>query len=162
MLKPASLAELKAELQTLPQEELLALCLRLARFKQDNKELLSYLLFDAADADGYTAQVQQAISEGFAQVNTSTVFFAKKSIRKILRQVNKVARYAANKEMEVALHLHFLQELLQLPHHITHSTVVDKMAHTQQQKIGKLIKGMHEDLQYDYKRRLQVIMETYV
>jgi hypothetical protein len=36
------------------------------------------------------------------------------------------------------------------------------MAHTQQQKIGKLIKGLHEDLQYDYKRRLQVIMETYV
>ena len=155
MLKPASLAELKAELQTLPQEELLALCLRLARFKQDNKELLSYLLFEAADTDSYTAQVQQAISEGFMQVNTSTVFLAKKSIRKILRQVNKVARYAAHKEMEVALHLHFLRELLQLPPHIAHSALGDKLARTQQQKISKLIKGLHEDLQYDYKRQLQ-------
>lgn len=82
MLKPASLAELKAELQTLPQDELLALCLRLARFKQDNKELLSYLLFEAADTDAYTAQVQQAISEGFAQVNTSTVFLPKKAFGK--------------------------------------------------------------------------------
>lgn len=71
--------------------------------------------------------------------------------------MNKVARYAANKEMEVALHLHFLQELMQLPHHITHSTLVDKMAHTLQQKISKLIKGLHEDLQYDYRRRLQSI-----
>lgn len=157
MLKPASLADIKAELQNLPQQELLSMCLRLARFKQDNKELLSYLLFQSSDTDNFTAQVQQAISEGFSQVNTTTIFFAKKSIRKILRQVNKVVRYAGQKEMEVALYLHFLKELLQLPKAITQSALVDKIARTQHQKISKLIKGLHEDLQYDFRRQLEEV-----
>lgn len=158
MLKVASIAELKSELQTLPQEELLAICLRLARFKQDNKELLSYLLFEAANTDGYTRQARQGITDAFAAVNTTSIFYAKKSLRKILRQINKVVRYTANKEMEVALHLHFLKELMELPAHITQSAIVDKMARSQQQKISKLIKGLHEDLQYDYKRDLQAII----
>jgi hypothetical protein len=157
MLKPASLADIKAELQNLPPHELLSICLRLARFKQDNKELLSFLLFQSADTDDFIAQVQQAISEGFAQVNTSTVFFAKKSIRKILRQVNKVVRYAGQKELEVALHLHFLKELWQLPAAITQSALVDKLARTQHQKISKLIRALHEDLQYDFRQQLAAL-----
>jgi hypothetical protein len=158
MLKPASLADIKAELQSLTPDELRALCLRLARFKLDNKELLSYLLFQSADTDGFIAQAKEGITAAFAQVNTTTIYFAKKSIRKVLRQVNKITRYAGDKEMEVALHLHFLQQMLQLPVHITQSAVVDKLARSEHQKINKLIKTLHEDLQYDYRRQLHSLM----
>ncbi|HSC54787.1 MAG TPA: hypothetical protein VLC98_14240 [Phnomibacter sp.] len=157
MLKAASIAEIKAELQTLPEEELLAICLRLARFKKDNKELLGFLLFDAHQIDHYTQELKTWIDEEFATVNTSNVFFAKKTIRKILRGINKYVKYTGSKEMEAALLIHFLQALKQLPQHILKATILDNMMRSQQQKARKAIASLHEDLQYDLKRQLATL-----
>lgn len=154
MLKAASIAELKAESQTLPQEELVAICLRLARFKRDNKELMGYLLFEAHQPDIYAEQVKQMMTDEFAAVNTANIWFAKKSIRKILRLANKYAKYAGSKELEVQLHIHFLLQLKQLPGHITSTPIMDKLARSEEQKIRKLIRSLHEDLQYDLLRQL--------
>ena len=41
-MKPATVHQLKRELQTRTPDELLQLCLRLAKFKKENKELLTY------------------------------------------------------------------------------------------------------------------------
>ncbi|MEM9142481.1 MAG: hypothetical protein AAGA86_05795, partial [Bacteroidota bacterium] len=57
-MKAATVAQLKKELQHRPPDELLQLCLRLARFKKENKELLTYLLFEAHDEAGYIALVK--------------------------------------------------------------------------------------------------------
>ena len=46
-MKAATVAQLKKELQFKSQEEIMELCLRLARFKKENKELLTYLLFES-------------------------------------------------------------------------------------------------------------------
>jgi hypothetical protein len=154
MLKAASIAELKAELQTLPQE-LVAICLRLARFKRDNKELMGYLLFEAHQPDIYAEQVKQMMTDEFAAVNTANIWFAKKSIRKILRLANKYAKYAGSKELEVQLHIHYLNGLKQLPDHIIKAPIMDKLARSEEQKIRKLIRGLHEDLQYDLLRQLE-------
>ena len=48
-MKAFSLNELKNELSTLSPAKVLALCMRLAKYKKDNKELLTYLLFHAHD-----------------------------------------------------------------------------------------------------------------
>lgn len=157
MLKAASLAEIKSELQTLSQEELLAICLRLARFKKDNKELLGFLIFDANDLDGYTLALKEMMTAEFAGVNTTNIWFAKKTIRKILRMANKYARFAGSKELEVALHIHFLRELKQLPEHIKKASIMDKLARSEDQKVRKLIKGLHDDLQYDFLRELETV-----
>ena len=50
-MKTASIQELKQELQATSQTKLLDLCLRLAKFKKENKELLTYLLFEAHDEE---------------------------------------------------------------------------------------------------------------
>ncbi len=50
-MKAASIQELKQELQHTSLKEITELCLRLARFKKENKELLTYLLFEASDAE---------------------------------------------------------------------------------------------------------------
>lgn len=159
MLKPASLAELKAELQTLPQEELLAICLRLARFKRDNKELMGFLLFEAHDMDHYTQQIKEMMTLEFANVNTSNVWFAKKTIRKILRLVSKYAKYAGSKELEAVLLIHFLEEMKQLPAHITKAPILEKLMAMQEKKTRKLIESLHEDLQYDLQRQLDAIVQ---
>ena len=41
------LQDIKKEIQHLRPEQLAELCLRLARYKKENKELLAYILFEA-------------------------------------------------------------------------------------------------------------------
>ena len=43
----ASISHIKQRAHNLPAEEIQAIVLRLAKYKKENKELLSYLLFDA-------------------------------------------------------------------------------------------------------------------
>src|SRR5690349_21113772 len=107
-MKPASVNEIKQKLKELEKKELIEICQRLARFKKDNKELLTYLLFEEEDLSNYISNVKEEIDEGFRQVNTSNVYFAKKTIRKILRISNKYIRYTGSKTAETEILLHYL------------------------------------------------------
>ena len=102
-MKAATIAQLKKELQFRSQDEILQLCLRLARFKKENKELLTYLLFEAGNEGGYIETVKLEIDEMFSDINTNSFFYIKKSVRKILRTLKKYIRYSGNKETEVEL-----------------------------------------------------------
>ena len=48
-MKATVISQLKEEMKNRSSNELLEICLRLARFKKENKELLTYLLFDGQD-----------------------------------------------------------------------------------------------------------------
>ena len=63
-MSTSTIQEIKQELGNLPHEELKELCLRLARFKKENKELLHYLLFEAHDTDAYIQLAKQEMEEG--------------------------------------------------------------------------------------------------
>ena len=65
-MKAASIAELKKELVRLEHGELLDACLRLARFKKDNKELLTYLLFQCQDEAAFANALCAEINEQFS------------------------------------------------------------------------------------------------
>src|SRR5207245_1911309 len=97
----------KASLKEKDAKELTDLCLRLARYKKENKELLTFLLFESDNLPAFVQSVNEEIDEGFASLNTSTYYLAKKGLRKILRSANKYIRYAANKAVEVEVLLHF-------------------------------------------------------
>ncbi len=51
-MKAATVKQIKDELKHHSQEELIDLCLHLSKFKKENKELLSYLLYDANNETG--------------------------------------------------------------------------------------------------------------
>jgi hypothetical protein len=129
------------------------MCLRLARFKKENKELLTYLLFEANDIEAYISGVKQEIDEGFAEINTSSIYFAKKSLRKILRVTNKYIRYTGNKQAEIELLLYFCFKLKQSGIAFHKSNALNNLYHAQLKKIKAAIATMHEDLQYDYLRQ---------
>ena len=74
MMKPASVNEIKKRLKETDKNDLIEICQRLARFKKENKELLTYLLFEEDDVQGYIKNVKEEIDEGFLQVNTSKHF----------------------------------------------------------------------------------------
>ena len=149
-MKTATIAQLKKELQYRSPEEVAQLCLRLARFKKENKELLTYLLFESESEEGYMETVKAEVDEMFADINTNSYFYIKKSVRKILRTIKKYIRYSGNKATEVELLLYFCGKLKSFRPSINRNTTLLNLYNRQLEYIEKKILLLHEDLQYDY------------
>jgi hypothetical protein len=155
-MKTATVNELKDEMKHLPAPKLLELCLRLARFKKENKELLTYLLFEAHNEQGYMEGVQAFISSQFAEIPLgNSLYLAKKSLRKILRITNKYIRYAGSKTVEIRLLLYYLSKLKDSGIPISKSTALINLYDGQLKKIRKILPLLHEDLQHDYGREIE-------
>lgn len=153
-MKPATVAQIKKELKFRSSDELEALCLRLARFKKENKELLTYLLFEAENEETYVEQVKDHIRFGFSEINTASFYYVKKSIRKILRETKKFIRYSSVNETEVELLLYFCETLKDFKPSIRQSIAMVNLYERQLAMIAKKILTLHEDLQYDYSLEL--------
>ena len=72
-MKAVSIKELKEELVNCSPKEMRDLCLRLARFKKENKELLTYLLFESSDEGLYIESVKNEVDMQFEQINKKRV-----------------------------------------------------------------------------------------
>lgn len=153
-MKAASVTEIKQRLKETDRKELVELCLRLSRFKKENKELLTFLLFEADDISSYINSVKEEIDLEFSEINTSNIYFAKKSLRKILRHANKFIRYTGDKKAEVEILLHFLTDLNGLKISWRKSPAMVNLYQSQLKKIDAGIDTMHEDLQWDYRKEL--------
>lgn len=154
-MKAVTVKELKTELVDRSHSELMELCLRLSRFKKENKELLTYLLFESSNEEGYVNSVKLEIDAQFELINTKTYYFIKKSVRKILRTIKKYIRYSKNKETEIELLLYFCKKLIDLKPSIKNNTVLKNICIREIQSIKKKMLLLHEDLQYDYELELQ-------
>ncbi|WP_228237921.1 hypothetical protein [Allomuricauda sp. M10] len=153
-MKPSTIAQLKKELQYRSSDDVVQLCLRLARFKKENKELLTYLLFEADNEAGYIESVKQEVDELFSEINVSSFFYIKKSVRKILRTIKKYIRYSGSKETEVELLLYFCERLKSLRPSINRNTTLKNLYDRQLVYIEKKLPLLHEDLQYDFGEQL--------
>lgn len=149
-MKAVSVTTIKKELQHSTTDELVALCLRLSKFKKENKELLTYLLFESHDEMGYIASVKSELDTLFDNINTNSYHYIKKSVRKILRTLKKYARYSLKKETEVELLLYFCQRLKDFEPSIQNNVTLMNIYQRQIVSIKKLVGTLHEDLQYDY------------
>ncbi len=158
-MKAASLKEIKTELNHRSTQELLELCLRLSKFKKENKELLTYLLFESEDEAAFIESIKEKIDADFETINTKTFFYIKKSVRKILRELKKYIRYSQNKETEVELLLYFVEKLSNFKPSIKRNTTLSNLYTRQIEYISKKVEKLHEDLQYDYKRELEELMQ---
>jgi hypothetical protein len=154
-MKAASINEIKQELNAVLPAKLLELCLRLAKYKKENKELLTYLLFEAHDEAAFIESVKREMEEQFASINHTNLYFAKKSLRKILRTTAKYIRHTGSKQAEVELLLHFCRTLNDSPILIQRNSVLHNLYQFQLKKIAKVINSLHEDLQYDYLKELK-------
>lgn len=156
-MKTATIQELKQELLAVNQPKLLELCLRLAKFKKENKELLTFLLFEAHDEEGYINGVKALIDEGFTEVPKPTLYLTKKTLRKILRITNRYIKYAGSKQAETALLIYFCQKMKNSGIAYQKSTVLNNLYEQQLKKINAALQQLHEDLQYDYQREVDAL-----
>lgn len=154
-MKSATVNNIRKELKHKSNEELAQLCLRLSRFKKENKELLTYLLFEADYEAGYIETIKAEIDEQFEQINTNSFFYIKKSVRKILRNTKKYIRYSLNKETEVELLLYFCKKLKAMTPSISRNTTLTNLYDRNILAIKKNVKNLHEDLQYDCNLELE-------
>ncbi|MEQ8469882.1 MAG: hypothetical protein RIC35_01775 [Marinoscillum sp.] len=154
----ATVKQLKDELKHKEKEELIELCLALSKFKKDSKELLTYLLFEAHDEESYISGVKAEITEDFMDMNTSSIYFVKKSARKILRNTKKYIRYSKNKQTEAELLIHYCQELKDVKPSINRSTQLKNLFDKQIELAKKAINTLHQDLQHDYELELEGLM----
>jgi hypothetical protein len=157
-LRSPSLNDVRKELQELPPKRLAELCVTLARYKKDNKEYLSYLLFDSHDKSRFVAEVKQQVNELFAELKgQSNLYYLKKSLRKILRIINRYCKYIADKGLAAELHIYFCQQIREEGIPFKKSQLLLNMYEQELKKINTLISSLHEDLQSDYRYDLEKI-----
>ena len=153
-MKTATIKELHQELILRNPKELLELCLRLSKFKKENKELLTYLLFESSDEASYIEGVKREIDEQFEHLNRKSQYLLKKSIRRILLNTRKFVRYSQKKQTEIDLLIYFCTKLKKISPSIQKHASILNLYNRQLSEIIKKVSFLHEDLQYDYGREL--------
>ncbi|MEO8584113.1 MAG: hypothetical protein ABI415_09970 [Flavitalea sp.] len=157
MIKAASVDEIKKELLQLPPKKAMDLVLRLARFKKENKELLSYLLFESGDTPGYIQSIEIQVKEQLDYLGSLKTSDQKKGSRKILRLINRQAKYIGTKEAHVQM-LHFycvhFAEIFGYPEL---ASTLATIFFQQVKKITQLLPEVDEDLRHDYERWLELL-----
>jgi hypothetical protein len=156
-MKAASVNELKKELESKNHIELLSFCMRLARFKKENKELLTFLLFEADDIITYVENVKEEITGLFNEINSSNIYYIKKGVRKILRYLNKYIKFSSSKQAEAEIRIHFCNCMIQFSTSLKKSNQLLNMYKGQLKKIDETLATLHADLQYDLKKQLKII-----
>ena len=157
-MKSASLKQIRTELSSYSDDKLEALILRLAKYKKDNKELLTYLLFEADNEDGYIEAVKLQIDADYKNLNKVSLFLAKKTIRKALRTTDKFIRYSGLKQTEASLRIYFCYRMKAYRILWKYSPAMENLYNRQLEKIDKAISYLHEDLQFDFKMEVEELL----
>jgi len=153
----ASLHEIKKELHTLDSETITGLCMRLAKYKKENKELLNYLLFEAHDEQAYISMVRETINELFNALPARNLYLIKKTLRKILRFVNKQIKYSGIRQTEVELRVYFCTKIKEARIPLSTGTVLFNLYQQQLNKINTAVAKLPEDLQSDYQQEIETL-----
>lgn len=154
-MKAASSKEIKSALFEQSSTQLIDLCLRLARFRKENKELLTYLLFEEQDEDAYIQSAKKVIDEGFDTLNIQSVYIAKKNLRKIIRITNKFIKYSGIDTTEITLLIYVCRCIQESGLKLNNSVALKNIYLSLIKKIKTRISGMHEDLQYDFNKEIE-------
>lgn len=143
------LSDIKKELQHLSAQQIADLCLRLARYKKDNKELLAYLLFESNDEQAFIEKVKAEVGFMFSQLPSQS-YNAAKGARKILRLITKYVKFIGSKEAEIELVLNFCTNYMEYIDRRMSYKPLRLILTRQILKVQVAINKLHEDLQYDY------------
>ncbi|MBC7743670.1 MAG: hypothetical protein H7096_01050 [Flavobacterium sp.] len=156
-MKPEKLTVIKRELSGLSVEQLTDLCLRLAKYKKESKELLNYLLFDSDDPLAYAEKVKSYLEEDF-KVLPRPYYQSSKSLRKILRILNRHAKFTSSKQVEMELLLWFCRCFVQYADTQTRHKPLQALFLRQIDKMQGILKKLHEDLEFDYKKEFDNLL----
>lgn len=149
-MKAVTVKELREELNNRAPKELRDLCLRLSIFKKENKELLTYILFESSDEAEYIEKVKREMDQQFKQINIKSYYLIRKGIRRVLLTTRKYSRYSSKKETEIELLIYFCSKLKKFTPSINRNVRLLNLYTGQIEKIRRKLAFLHEDLQFDF------------
>ncbi|MEX2566640.1 MAG: hypothetical protein WD431_11905 [Cyclobacteriaceae bacterium] len=149
-----SLAEIKKELKTLDDKQLIEVIIDLSKFTRDNKAYLYFRLFEKENHRLFIEMVEEELEGQFQNANTKNYFVAKKSAQAIRRKLNKNLKLTKDKTAQIELIAYFCQQIRANGYLGFHHPVIKNLYQAQIRKMEKLIAGLHEDLQYDYREMI--------
>jgi hypothetical protein len=148
-MESPKLNNIRKELNHLPKEVLAEYCLKIAKYKTENKEFLNYLLFYSDNNELYIAEIKKMLDEGFSDLPYSD-YTATKVLRKLTRLMNKHIKFMGNKALELELALYFCHLFIEKSSPKTHHKPLIGLLFRQLKRIEKLIPKLDEDLQFDF------------
>ena len=110
-MKASSIYDIQKELKTHSPKELMEFCMRLAKYKKENKELLTYLMFEAQDEKNYVESVKIQLTQLFEEINRQSTYTTKKGLQKIVRVMNRFIKYSDKKTTELELRIFFCKKV---------------------------------------------------
>lgn len=149
-MKVASLKELRDELKLYSPEDIQALCIRLIKYKKENKELLSYLMFNSDNEQEFIQSIKAEIDADFDAMNRSNTYLIKKSLRKILRNTAKYIKYSGIKTTELDLLIYVCKKIRKSRIPLSRSIALRNIYVRQLMKIENVLSKQHEDIRFDY------------
>lgn len=153
-MKAATLNQIKKELETIAPPKLMALTLQLIKYKTENKELISYLLFDEDDQSTYISDIKHDISEMLSTIKGMPPYMVKRTLRKALKFIAKYSKYMGSKDAEAELLIHFCRIVHQAGiSRYTYKAVLNIYTNTLL-KVQKLLPNVHEDLKTDFEEEI--------
>ena len=136
--------------------------MRVAKYRLENKELLTYLLFEAHNESAYITMVKSEIDQLFEGLPKGNVYYVKKSLRKILRITNKQIKYSGQATTEVELRLYFCLKVISAGIPLHQSRVLTNLFEKQVKKLETVIGKLPEDLRYDYQSDFAILESAIV
>ena len=158
-MNAASIPEIKRELQSLDADTLQSICLRLAKYKKENKELLSYLLSDAHDEAGYIRSVKEEMNLMFHELTDRNLYIVKKMLRKILRFANRQIKYSGIAQTELEVRIYFCEKIKEANIPLVAGTVLFNLYQQHLKNILNVLAKLAEDYQVDYAEAFNVLQK---
>ncbi len=157
-MKAVTVKELRRGLDKLTPKELRELCLRLSKFKKENKELLTYILFESSDEASFTESVKRELDRQFSEISRRNVSSIKKGFRKTLLNTRRNIRYSQNKMTEIDLLIYFCNKVREFSPSVRSNLRLRKIYDLQLEAILKKVSLLHEDLKYDFDNELKALI----
>jgi len=157
-MKPEKLTDIKKELLMQDVKQLSEICVRIAKYKKENKELLNYLLFRADDPMAYAEEIKSGLDAEFRTLPRQS-YYSIKTLRKILRLMNRHIKFTGSKQVEIEMLLWFCNNFLIYADVRSSYKPLRALFMRQMQKINKLFPKLHEDLQFDYRTEFETLIE---
>ncbi len=146
-----SIPQLQKELATRSPNEVLEIAAKLAKFRKENKDYLTYLLFGSADEQEYVKESKEKINESFATISRKSAYTTKKGLQKVIRVLYKLIKNSKSKQTEIELRIFFCNKVKSARINLDSSKVINNIYYREIEKIEAVYVKLHEDLRYDYK-----------
>ncbi|MDH4093117.1 MAG: hypothetical protein OEV24_21845, partial [Cyclobacteriaceae bacterium] len=103
----------------------------------------------------YITGVKNEMDGHFEALPKTNIYLIKKSLRKILRIMNKQIKYSEVKQTELELRIYFCAKIKNAKIHLLPSQVLTNLYNQQLKKIETVLAKLPEDLQYDYQMEIE-------